>query len=331
MNLIVSANTSLDRVLVVPEFQVNRVHRVEREYSVAGGKALNVFRALRTWGDHRSQAVVTVGGLTGAVARRLLTEEGLDASCRFVEVRGATRQCDIVVDSKALTSTVVNGRGPELSPQEVSALTTAINQSLACRHFDHLVLTGSLPPNLPVGWYAELIEAARDHGTQAVLDAAGEVLYDGALARPWMIKVNRAEFVGLVQAWPEHRDRDPGQTESVDRVARALIERGTAWVIVTNGADPTLVWGRQGRWQVSGPALQRAVNPIGSGDAFLAGVMAGYGRFGRLEEALKWASAAAESNARSILPEVAPTSELDRSAEAVRVTFHPGRLTGVDQ
>ncbi len=331
MNLIVSANTSLDRILVVPGFQVNRVHRVQSEHAIAGGKALNVLRALRTWGDRQSAAVVAVGGLAGAVARKLLEQEGLDAACSVVEIQGATRQCDIVVDSQAMTSTVVNGLGPALSPEEVSALTKAVNHGLARQHFDYLVLTGSLPPNTPVGWYAGLIEAARARGTDAVLDAAGEVLYYGALARPWMVKVNRAEFWGLVEAWARGGDGAADQGERIDRVARALVERGTAWVIVTNGAEPTLVWGREGRWQVSVPPLAAAVNPIASGDAFLAGMLAGYQRFGRLEQALKWATAAAQSNAANLLPQVAETVELDRWAASVGITFHPVQRTGGDR
>ena len=60
-----------------------------------------------------------------------------------------------------------------------------------------VVLSGSLPPGLPPGTYAELIALAAAAGVPAVLDTHGEALLRGAAAGPAIVKPNLAELEAL--------------------------------------------------------------------------------------------------------------------------------------
>ena len=199
-------------------------------------------------------------------------------------------------------------------------MTAAVIERVQLRPAHRLVLTGSLPPNTPPTWYADLVKVVRSMGVEAVLDAAGEALRWGALAGPWMIKVNRTEFLSLVAAWPEGLELASSEDERIDELARSLVISGTCWVVVTNGPGDTQVWGQNGRWTVETPSVL-AVNPTGSGDAFLAGLLVSDLRPQSMETALKRATAAAVSNALRIMPEVGSKGELEALAESVNVSF----------
>lgn len=66
--MLLSVNTSLDRILVVPEFVSNTVNRVDEERWVGGGKSLNVVKMMERIGTLAS-AVVVVGKERGGMSQ----------------------------------------------------------------------------------------------------------------------------------------------------------------------------------------------------------------------------------------------------------------------
>ncbi|MFD7057321.1 PfkB family carbohydrate kinase [Streptomyces mirabilis] len=61
-----------------------------------------------------------------------------------------------------------------------------------------VVLSGSLPPGLPVDAYASLIAMARARGVPALLDAEGEALTAALAAAPDVVKPNAHELAGVI-------------------------------------------------------------------------------------------------------------------------------------
>ena len=98
-----------------------------------------------------------------------------------------------------------------------------------------------------------------------MLDVRGPALLAACAERPWVVKPNRAELAETV-------GRDINSQSSLVAAMRDLASRGPGWVVVTQGDGPTLAAPAVGPvWQAHGPRVA-AVSPIGSGDAFAAGL-----------------------------------------------------------
>ena len=82
---------------------------------------------------------------------------------------------------------------------------------------------------------------------------------------------------------------------------RELVDRGASQVLVTGGIEPTLAFDGVKTWRIPTPVI-KVVNPIGSGDAFAAGVVSRLIRGEELSEACRWGTAAAAANALTPIP-----------------------------
>ena len=95
MILTVTLNAAIDRTLAVPNFQLGRRHRAVEQTAIAGGKGVNVARALRTLG----RPVLATGVMGGGMGTRiveLLEDEGIPSD--FVRVRDESRMSTAVID-----------------------------------------------------------------------------------------------------------------------------------------------------------------------------------------------------------------------------------------
>src|SRR5206468_12758425 len=124
-----------------------------------------------------------------------------------------------------------------------------------------------------------LIGAARAAGARVALDARDEALAQGVAARPDVVKVNAEEAGGLL-------GRAVATMEDAGAAARAirscLAPDGAA--IVTRGADGAMIATPEGS-VLLGRLYARGSYPVGSGDAFLAGLVV------CLERGEDWAAA----------------------------------------
>src|SRR5215208_2130667 len=112
-------NVAHDRSLRVPNFQVGHRHRASEAFAQAGGKGVNVARALK----HLDLPVVATGlagGRTGTRVVEELTAEGILND--FVRIADESRMSTIVVDPAGGTTTEVYERGPQVSQDELAML-----------------------------------------------------------------------------------------------------------------------------------------------------------------------------------------------------------------
>lgn len=281
MILCVTPNPAIDRTLVIAKLEPGEVHRASRSIVAAGGKGLNVARAMKTLGAEPLCAGF-LGGHSGRRLADLAAGEGLPATWTWIE--GETRTCVIVVDDGG--ATVINETGPAVTADDWRSLHNQVVTTPA----DVVCLSGSLPPgSTPEAW-AALIAALRSTGKTVWVDTSGpalsQILTSGA-----SIKVNAAE-AGAVLGM------------RVDSPAEALLAAsqirtaGAPSIALTLGSLGAVLATANGEWCVSAPTLQ-SVSAVGSGDCFLAGLVAAL-TAGRPEpEALRWAVAAGAANALS--------------------------------
>ncbi|MFD8786819.1 1-phosphofructokinase family hexose kinase [Kitasatospora sp. NPDC059599] len=255
MILTVTLNAALDLTYRLPEVRPHASNRVRTVSGQAGGKGINVARVLAALG-HAATVTGLVGGPTGRAVRAELAEAGLPDE--LVEVAGETRRTVAVADDR--DTTVLLEPGPEISPPEW-------RRFLA--HYEHLlpgasvvVLSGSLPPGLPVDAYRGLAERARAHGVAVVLDADGPALVRALPARPAVVKPNAHELAAATGT------ADPA--EGAERLRAA----GAEAVVASFGPDGLLALTSEGRWRARPPEAV-AGNPTGAGDAVVAALALG--------------------------------------------------------
>jgi tagatose 6-phosphate kinase len=234
-----------------------------------GGKGLNVARTLHALGVDML-VLGLAGGVTGDGVAAALRDLGVPAA--LTPVAGETRRTFTVVDDSVADHgvTAFHESGPEIGEDEFGTFRRGYEQALEAA--TAVVLSGSLPPGLPAGTYATLIETAAAAGVPAVLDTHGEALRRGAAAGPAIVKPNLAELAALAG-----RPLSPG----VDRAAdRATVEAaageldGAEAVVITLGPDGLLAATGDGCWRAR-PHAAMAGNATGAGDAVAAALAHG--------------------------------------------------------
>ncbi len=233
--LVVNPNPCFDRTLWVAELTVGTVSRPRRAEVTAGGKGLNVVRALRDLGA----AGTLLGLLPADGAERLvalLRDEGL--SLVGVPVAGAVRSATIVVEDSG-RATVLNEPGPTLDAGDLEHLLATAASELTAGH-RALACSGSLPPGLPVDAYARLVAVARANGVVSIVDGARDALAAALPAGPDLVTPNLDEAEGLATGRAvEQVAAGPADVHSIPDRARTaagmLRERGARRALVTAG------------------------------------------------------------------------------------------------
>jgi 1-phosphofructokinase family hexose kinase len=275
--LTVTLNAAADRTVAVPNFRLGHRHRAVESRTVAGGKGVNVARALKLLG-RPVIATGLAGGPTGTRILERLAEESILND--FTRIEGESRTNLAVIDPTSGEQTEINERGPEVSQQELDRflekLVYLAQGATIC------VLAGSVPPGLEADVYGRLISALRGHGVLTVLDTDGEPMRTGLRAEPAVVAPNVLEAEGAVgHEFGDEADMSLGLSGLIEMGAgEAIITRENGCVaIVGEGEDGTPLGRRSGeaprgtRYEVEIEPLE-AVSTVGSGDAFLAGYVA---------------------------------------------------------
>ena len=119
MIVTVTLNAAIDRTLTVPNFQLGQRHRASAGSTLAGGKGINVARALKRLGVP-VVATGLVGGRTGTRIVEELTGEAILND--FVRIADESRTSTAVVDPTGGTYTEINEWGPHVEPDELEML-----------------------------------------------------------------------------------------------------------------------------------------------------------------------------------------------------------------
>ena len=112
MILTVTLNAAIDRTVAVPNFHLGHRHRAVEARTMAGGKGVNIARALRLLG----RPVIATGLAGGATGTRLLDELREESVLTaFTRIDGESRTNLAVIDPTTGEQTEINERGPEVS------------------------------------------------------------------------------------------------------------------------------------------------------------------------------------------------------------------------
>ena len=279
MIVTVTLNAAIDRTLLVPNFQLGQRHRASVGFASAGGKGINVARALKRLG---TPVVCTglAGGRTGTLVVEDLTNEGVLND--FVRIRGESRTSTAVLDPTSNAYTEINEWGPEVGEDELDMLRDKLNYLTQAAEF--LVFSGSLPRGVQSDLYAELIREANRRQLLTVLDTEGEALRLGIEAEPYLVTPNLREAESLVgHEFVDDEDLASGLDEVAALGARNVIITQETGCHALLREDRTEI-----RLRATAPPVE-AISAVGAGDTLLAGFIAARAAGRAFEDAVKTA------------------------------------------
>lgn len=289
--LILTPNTLLDH-LAIGTFANGSTNRVERFTPIAGGKGLNVGRVLARHG-HRVVACGFAGGDSGAHLADLAAADGMEPA--FTRTAARTRIGFCVTDPAGVASAAIESGFP-VEPTEVAQLVRDVHARLSGCQL--VIACGSVPDATCNGLYRLVLAACAQAGVTCWVDSYGPAMIEALTGGnpPALSKPNRDEY-----------DRD-----------RAW--RSTPELHLTDGSAAVHVRHPQGRFRVVPPAVTQ-VNPIGSGDCYIAALAHARLTGLPLPEQLRYAAAAGAANAARA--DVARIGPADIAPLADRASVYP--------
>jgi len=262
------------------------LHRTRGVITTPGGKGLNVARDARALGEK-----VTATGFAGGHNGRYIIDclERLGLRHDFVPIAGESRICLNILDDRNgnPVSTEILEEGPEVSEEELEAMMRKISRLAA--ESSVMVFSGSLPKGAPDDTYARMTGLCAASGTTVCLDTSGAALREGIRGRPAFVKPNEKEITELI-------GRPAATREEIAAAIGRLMDEGIRAVAVTLGAAGCLA-GHEGRLYEAAAPPVTAVNTVGCGDAFTAGMAVAKARGEPFDRCLAFAVAAASAAA----------------------------------
>lgn len=244
----VTLNASIDKAYVMDKpIQNGTVMRVSKCHNTAGGKGLNVARAIKTCGED-VLATGLVGGYNGRYLERLLEEDGV--AHQFGKIQGETRSCINILDP-AFGSTEYLESGAEISADEETVFVEKVFP-LAIANSAVITISGSVPKGASSTVYKRLIEGAKADGKIVLLDTSGAQLKESLSAKPFLVKPNVDELEMLFETKIK-------STKEIVEYAHEIRNYGIPNVMISMGSRGALLSCDEGDIIACPPAVKEIV------------------------------------------------------------------------
>ncbi len=259
--LTITMNPALDVSTAVEEMRHTSKLRCEPMQRRAGGGGVNVARELHRLGAD-VLAFYTAGHSTGRMLFSLLQQEGVP--CHPFGISGSPRESFTILERSTGHEFRFVLPGPEISTDEWEAALLEIGN--LCEPQALVVASGSLPPGVPVDFFARLARVVQAAQGSLIVDTSGEPLAAALAQGVYLAKPSLHEL----------RDETGKALDSLYAVrdtACEWVQQGKArMVVVSMGEMGALLATGEGVWYA--PPLQVVVHSaVGAGDSFVAGMV----------------------------------------------------------
>lgn len=259
----VTLTPALDKTVILPDFHIDKVNRIESLRLDPGGKGINVSKVLKELGTP-SLALGILGGAAGQTIQEALASLEVDSD--FVHIPHETRTNLKIIDPILHTNTDINEPGSVVNQEILKAVQASFLDRLT--KDDTVVLAGKPPPGAPVTLYEEWGNDCRNAGARVFLDADGEPMLHGLKARPFLIKPNLEEL-----------ERVAGKAlrtgDDIISFCRSLIEAGISYIVVSLGKDGAYFISRDTVFYGHGLSVPVG-STVGAGDSMMAAMVYGF-------------------------------------------------------
>jgi len=273
MNPALDITTSVDRVRPTDKL------RCQGARHDAGGGGINVARVARVLGTP-AVAVFPAGGPTGDVVADLLVAEGVPF--HRVRIDGRTRESFTVNEESSGQQYRFVLPGPRLTFAERARCVDELRALADSAQF--VVVSGSLPPGVPVDFYRQVANACNDLGARLIMDTSGTGL-EHVPSGVFLLKPSVRELRECV-------GRELATESDETAAAQELVQRGRAQVVVVSLGDRgALLVTPSGAQRI--PAIKmRSGSGVGAGDAMVAAITVGLSRGWPLSKSVRFGVAA---------------------------------------
>ena len=279
--LTITLNPAIDRI-------VRHDRSLPYDVSLAGGKGVNVARALKALGVS-AEAVGVAGGASGLLLGEFLDREKIRH--RFFPVEGVTRINVTTVGKNGAVRRVLEP-GPVLIKKERDAFLAFCSSEM--RRSSAVIFSGSMPVKFPVSEFACMVSRAQAVGALAVVDTSGPALKGVLDLGVDVIKPNRKEAEDVLGFKLSSRAMIRKALRTFVRygIKKVLISLGEEGVAACDGRDALLVR----------TAVVTSGHAVGCGDAALAGFLAAHFKRQKFPACVAYAAACGSANMRADVP-----------------------------
>lgn len=305
MILTITLNASIDRTVIVEDFQTGRINRINNPVETAGGKGLNVTRALKAY-NLESLATGFIGGNSGKKLEELLKSDNINSD--FYQIKNETRSCLAIIDQKNNNLTEINENGPLISNEEIEGLYKKIDE--ISKNHKIAVISGSVPKSVSEDIYFDIIEICKKKNLLTLLDASGIHLKNGVGAHPYLVKPNQYEAEELLGF----------KIDSTDSYLKAIhfLTHYCQIAVVTLEDNGCIIGTKSEIYHIKPPKV-KVVNTVGSGDSFLAGMIYAITKDLTLKEIGSFGIATGTANTLTDIAGLCHRYDIDNIIEKVEV------------
>ncbi len=283
--LTVTLNPAIDFTIEVPNFCLDSVNRATKSRRDPGGKGINVATALSDGGIKTH-----VTGFLGKDNRELFVNHFKANTIvdKFIYVDGSTREGIKIADISNRVTTDINFNGIELKEDDIIKFIEQYKKII--KDYNYVILSGSLPKNVPVNIYGDLASIARSHGLFVAVDTSNASLLSSINSESInLIKPNINE---LAEIYPDIFESNSIE-EAVDNLVKELLNK-VDMVALSLGEKGSKLYTKDGIFKATAPKIDLK-STVGAGDTYLAGFIAGLSRSETTEQVLKTAGSWAAS------------------------------------
>lgn len=282
----VTLNPSVDVFLEVENLNFGYKNQVSNEFSLPGGKALNVSRVLNQI-NIPTIATGFIGGHQGVFIKDWLNKDGIMTD--FVGIKGSNRtNIKLLFDKK---ETTIDSKGPVISHDEVDELLYYLSR---VGEGDTIVMGGSVPPladKVDYDIYSRMVSIAKANRAYFIADIPGEFLKDIIKEGPILVKPNSDDLKTIF-------NDDIKNLEDIDKYGKKIIEMGAKNAIVSFGEKGTMFFTGDGHSYLAEEIeIENLVNSVSCSDAMIGGFIGTLVRTNDPIESYKVAIAAATATA----------------------------------
>ena len=223
----------------------------------AGGKGINISRALRAFGVE-SVAVAVLGEDNCGEFRELLLKEGV--SVAPIVIPGRIRE-NVTVRTLSGEETRMSPSSPDVPFDTLGKIEAITGEVL--EPGDVLTLTGSIPRGVPINEIVKYLKRERERGVRVIVDSRSLTLDDIVEIKPFLIKPNEYEI-------EKYAGRTVKGIEEAVKEAESLRTIGIENVMITLGKGGAVISSAEGSFAVAAPSVE-VRSTIGAGDSAIAG------------------------------------------------------------
>lgn len=280
-----------------------RINGGEEIYK-AGGKGINVSRQLNFL-EIKNLAYTFLGGKNGKTIRQILKEEKIDF--KHVPVKTETRSAILTINNEKIT-TVFNPSN-EIEEKEVNEFKSKLEKMIY--NSSVVIFSGSIPSKqcediIPFG-----VELAHKHDKISIVDTYGSHLQKCIDAAPTIIHNNVDEVRSSLDFKLE---TEKHKLDYLDY----LYSKGVKISFLTDGGNPAYASKFDFHYKIENPEIVE-IDPTGSGDAFMAGIIFGLEKALVFDDFVKKASALGTANALKLTACDVTAEEMDRFSTSVKL------------